>query len=358
MIGIFHTIPTIQQLKSNYLFFDELQTSEQFIHANLDIAAKNSPKTETLEQVTAFRREFDYLLEEGVVKGKEDIEEKLLPEIGPFNYDIIHTFLTKSKEESNKHKHESIYEFFSHLAFIRQKFGIQIVGENAVFADHMAFVLTPVEWGLQEKFIHASHEPERTISWVNEFSSTYSRCAAVVLNTYFDDSNYFPLVQAPQVKRSDYYDDFENKNFAKAKAQAINLVINNFPIPDDTASWEKLIDFKKDPDSRSKLLLLRNWIVDISRKNYTQSELSGHLEYLLNEYSICMKKHKLEYRGGQLETVIVPLSEIAQNLLNFKFGDAVKMLFKLRTGNYKLFEAESRTRGREVAYIHKLKCFF
>ena len=72
------------------------------------------------------------------------------------------------------------------------------------------------------------------------------------------------------------------------------VVLRNLPIPDDTTSFEQIIDFRNDAESREKIIALKNWINEMSKGNLSASELDDKLQYLANEYKRYTKLHKMK----------------------------------------------------------------
>ena len=356
MIAIFHSLPQISEIKRNFLFFDEIQTSEKFIRTNLEMILKQKGSYKTPDAIEDFIREFDYLIENGIIKPKEDIELRLIPDIGSFDSYSMERHLRRNITNKNSGQDEHLANFFKRILEIKMRFGIEIIG------DINFLTLGPVQRS-DEEFINSSFNqaikhPDKLVFFINEFSSIYSRFASIVLNEHFRENNYYPLV-APTNYLKSYYDSKRDDDWRveTLKSKVVNLIINKMPVPDDSVSWDQLKNFKSDPDSKKKLLGLRTWIAEISQKQFSLSEISEKLEYLLEEYSAQMKNHKLKYTLSSLETVLVPTLEVLENLIKFKFSKAAKVLFDLKRNQFQLLEAEAKFPGREIAYLYKTQDF-
>jgi len=131
------------------------------------------------------------------------------------------------------------------------------------------------------------------------------------------------------------------------------ITLNNIPKPNDTVSWEKIIEFRDDPDTKGKFLGLRNWMNDISKANINPLEIEQKLEWLLHEYEQHMKFHRMKTNASTLETILVTTGEIAEDLVKFKFGKLAKLPFSIRQRKLALLEGELKAPGREVAFISK-----
>ena len=126
----------------------------------------------------------------------------------------------------------------------------------------------------------------------------------------------------------------------------IDLTINQLPIPDDSTSWEQIMEFRNDPATEGKFLDLRNWMNEIARAKLTPLEVEQKLEWLVHEYQRHMELHRMKINVSALETILVSIADR-------KFGDIVKGLFSVRHRKIALLEGELKAPGREIAFISK-----
>ncbi len=362
MIGIFHNLPNLKELKRNYLFFDEIQTSEQYLKTILALIRQEGASNSVLAQINDFEQNLYYLFENDLLKSKEDIESRLLPIIGDFDRNSISRYL---RMHGSSLQNLPLTEFFNNIAYIHERFGVEIIAEQrGIFgassrgADFLRNNLEQMNNG-------------NVLSFVNEFSGMYSRFAALVLNRQFNDNNYMPLLDVASslslskrfidYKSDHFYDSYDHQGYDSSrhamKPKIINLVMNKMPFPDETVGWEKLFDFKNDPDSRRKILALRNWINEVSSTSMTLSEIEEKFEYLLMEYTLHLEMSKIKFTHGIFESLILPTLEVFENLVKINFGKALKVGLEFRKSKFELFEAESQFPGRELAYIQKVQTF-
>jgi hypothetical protein len=139
------------------------------------------------------------------------------------------------------------------------------------------------------------------------------------------------------------------------KSDIIRITLNSLPIPDDSTSWEQIIEYRNDPDSQSKFLALRNWMSEVARAKLTPAEVEEKLEYLLDQYQLHLKLHRMKTNTGTMETIITTGAEVLGDLLSFKWGKATEVLFSLRKRQVALLEGELTSPGNEVAYIIKAR---
>lgn len=142
------------------------------------------------------------------------------------------------------------------------------------------------------------------------------------------------------------------------RSDVMTVAIRALPQPDDSVSWEQIVEFRNDPDSKSKFLALKNWMVDISKGGHHPLELSQKLEFLMDEYQRHMSFHKMKIRMGSLETVFVATAEFVEDFTKFRLGKIARDLFRIKHDRIALLEAELKSPGREVAYIVKARKIF
>lgn len=175
---------------------------------------------------------------------------------------------------------------------------------------------------------------------VNSLENEATKIAAFFLNRFAVD-NGFPLLET------------YNTNIVTggAKTNVLEVVLNKLPIPSDDISNEQIIEFRSDPDSRGKFNALRVWMQDISRKDYSQKEISERIESLIYEYETHLKLHKLKFSHGSMRVFVTSALEILENLATLKFSKVVDSMFSLQSKEIDLLEAQLKAPGKEIAYI-------
>lgn len=146
----------------------------------------------------------------------------------------------------------------------------------------------------------------------------------------------------------------EKKSDLGKEYKILEVVLKKFPIIDDSVSWEQLIDFKNDSDSKRKFFALRNWMIDISKGNLNSKEISEKFDYLLSEYEAHIKSHNLKTNSGLIKTFSITTAEIIEDLLTFKWSKVVKTGFEIFEESSKLTEIESNAPGKEVGYVYDI----
>jgi hypothetical protein len=135
------------------------------------------------------------------------------------------------------------------------------------------------------------------------------------------------------------------------KVDVTSIALTRMPEPDESVSWEQILDYRSDPQSNGKMLALRKWMNKIVRDNLSQREIEDELDWLMYDYERQIKLHRMKYRTGVLETIVTSIPDIIQKLIRVQWGDAAKTLFKLTRLKLELMEAEMKVPGSEVAYL-------
>lgn len=141
----------------------------------------------------------------------------------------------------------------------------------------------------------------------------------------------------------------------ESKKHVMDVILKALPMPDESISWEQIIEYRSDPDSQSKFLALRHWMSEVARAELTPADVEEKIEYLIDQYQKHMKLHKMKTNVGTLETIVTTSAEVLGDLVSFKWGKAAEALFSLRRRQVALLEGELTAPGNEVAYIVKTR---
>lgn len=138
-------------------------------------------------------------------------------------------------------------------------------------------------------------------------------------------------------------------------SDVVEVVLQNIPIADEDVSWEQILDFRNDENSKIHIINLRRWINKLSCENLSIKQTQEEIDYLISSYHDHMRFHKMKTQLGIIETIVsVPL-DIAEQLIKLKWSNIAKSLFFIRKRKLALMEAERSAPGRELAYIIKAK---
>lgn len=178
-----------------------------------------------------------------------------------------------------------------------------------------------------------------------EVGQLNSRVNSIVLNKK-EQNSYIPII------RNNYHDFAISEYYSTSTV--LKILLKKFPSFSNETVLETFIDFKNDPDTKLKLARLRDWVLEISKKNYSEKEIEQKIDYLLHEYAKQLEIHKLKYNLGYVETFVTTSLEILENIVKLNFSKAAKVLFDLGKQNLNLLEAEQNIVGKELALLHTL----
>ena len=147
-----------------------------------------------------------------------------------------------------------------------------------------------------------------------------------------------------------------NDDFVSGKDDIVKLVVEQLPEPDyDSVSWERIIDFRNDPETKKLLTYLRHWITDTAKKDITYNDLLDEILYYCAKYEEHIKLHKMKIKSGVLETLLMIPAEMLEGVVRLKPTKVVKALFTFNKQKVELLEEEKKAPGRDLAYLIKSK---
>lgn len=171
-----------------------------------------------------------------------------------------------------------------------------------------------------------------------------ARLACLKLNYEDNDFTAVPLVRQLRLP----------KGSKATQADVIKLVLREIPIPDEQTSWEKIFQFKSDPNNKGRLAVLKDWMNKAISSNRPATEISDELEALLFQYRRSLEIHKIKFRTGTLQTLVVGTAELLENAARLKFSAIAKSIFSAQTARAELYNAELTSPGSALAYLYKV----
>jgi hypothetical protein len=142
------------------------------------------------------------------------------------------------------------------------------------------------------------------------------------------------------------------------KNYVIKFILNQMPEPADDISWEQLLDFRNDLDTKAKYYSLVEWINQVSKDNLEPSEFEDKYNHLYHDYLNQFRIHKVKHKGSVIEILVNGAAEFLENALRLKFSKITNSFFQLFKDETTLIEGEQNINGRELAYIHKINQTF
>jgi len=173
---------------------------------------------------------------------------------------------------------------------------------------------------------------------ITTFPSYFLRYLSLKLN--FEGVEAYPL----------FTNDFSYDNMGKKEA-VLRFILNQLPEPDDSVSFDQILEFRKDPDTLAKYYALIKWVNEVAKKDFNIHEIQDEYNYLYNEYKRHFKIHSIKSKQGIIEIFVTGAIDVLSGQLSV--GGVSTSLFSLGKHNLNLLEAELKFTGREIAYIHK-----
>lgn len=154
---------------------------------------------------------------------------------------------------------------------------------------------------------------------------------------------------------NEYYPSLRNFGTFSAeskKNQVIQFVLNDIPEPNNSTSWEQIIEYRSDLDVKNKYLALMNWVNKVSNSNMKLSEIKDEYDYLYNDYMQQFKLHKMKYNNSKLEVILNATVNFIANISTGNYTTSIKDLFQFNVKNAQLLQEEAKLPGKELAYIY------
>lgn len=147
-----------------------------------------------------------------------------------------------------------------------------------------------------------------------------------------------------------------NDDFVSGKDEIVKLVIEQLPEPDyENVAWEKILEFRSDPETKRLLNYLRHWISDHSKKEASWQELLEEILYYCSKYEEHIQLHKMKSKSCVLETLLMIPAEMIEGVIRLKPTNIVKTLFTFKRQKVELLEQEKIAPGRDLAYLIKAR---
>lgn len=169
------------------------------------------------------------------------------------------------------------------------------------------------------------------------------RATALFLEDYYQNTTAVPILPASTRDTSSLPNSGTDS--------VARIVINALPRPDDSTPWDRILDFRRDPDAVARFREIRHWIAKVSREKTELRVIEEELEYLIHQYEEHMRFHKIKINASVFETLVTSAAGILEDFMKFKWKDATKHLFLLKHRKIALMEEERKAPGREIAYI-------
>ena len=133
------------------------------------------------------------------------------------------------------------------------------------------------------------------------------------------------------------------------EASVLRIAFDHMPIPGEDAAWQDIFDFKAEENDQQ--WAFRRFLLTLSTKKQSESEIRGDFEWTMNQYQKFIKIHKLKSSQGFIETYVIPTIEVCENVAKLNWSKIAKNVLGVRKRQIELMEAEMKAPGGECAYV-------
>lgn len=305
------------------------------------------------------RAEYDLLLDAGLIFEAKDPRSELLANLKGstvVGQHVAQKALSTPEEEMTDESIEHLQQaLLQSVEDLRQGLALLKGGEDKIRQIESNSIISPVAidnlktQGILTEFGYLKMEDVDDDFWREFISFEYWARKISILLREIKGMQAYPILAL----ETHYLEKPESE-----KADVVSIVLNALPIPNESASWEQIIDYRNDSDAISNFLALKNWMNDVAKAKLSQDEIEDKLRYLIDRYQRFIKLHEMKVDTGMLETIVVASAEFLENLVKFKWGEIAKGLFSIRHRRIALIEGELTAPGNEIAYIVKTRNAF
>jgi len=198
-------------------------------------------------------------------------------------------------------------------------------------------------------FAAGNYDVEKFMDTIKRMSMTITRAATIQLRKAEKIDAYATIPSAWNALDRD--DD-------RATKHDIVKIVLTVPVPDESVSWQQIVDYRSDPDCQNDFFDLKEWMSDVGRGSIAPADVAGRLEFLLDRYRWHLGRHQLSTNWTTLEAFIVTTAETVEKFGSFRRGQSASPLFSLEHRELGLLEGESTSAGSVVAFVITTKSMF
>ncbi|HET9786589.1 MAG TPA: hypothetical protein VFP47_05630, partial [Pyrinomonadaceae bacterium] len=192
-----------------------------------------------------------------------------------------------------------------------------------------------------------SFDPSDIVKAIQRMTVNVTRLQAIQLRN-LDNLDAHAIVPS---EFSSFHQDDDSIN----KHEVVRVVVSALPVPDEQVSWQKIIEYRSDPNSLNRFLDLRNWIGDTASGKLTPLEVEEKLEPVLKRFRKQMEFHRMATVTTTFEAFVVTTTDVIRSLFGYGGRTSPKGLCSLEHLKIALLEGESTAKGSVVAYVLKTR---
>lgn len=143
----------------------------------------------------------------------------------------------------------------------------------------------------------------------------------------------------------------DGSQIGATQTEVLQIVLEEFPLPDESVSWEQILDYRRDPDSQARLQWLRAWMKRLAEGDLGEREIHDEYQELLFAFRDHMRIHRMKVQAGGIQALWTLPATVLENVLRLRFTKVGEALFWTKYRHVELLETERAAPGREIAYV-------
>ena len=212
-----------------------------------------------------------------------------------------------------------------------------------------SFGLSPFEDGIDAKLRR---------NWVDALVELSCRGEAAVLRASRNDIEAVSLAPSVELTREalklpKLKQTTDWLRIAPSKEEVLRVLIKEMPTPSETTSFDDIISFRDDPDTKRRMFAFRIWVRSLVREKeqVTPKQAVEQFEEAKFAYEEHMRIHRMKFDQGIVESLVTTAADVCENLVKLRWGKLAKLPFSLRHKKMDLLEAEANAPGHEISYV-------
>ena len=137
----------------------------------------------------------------------------------------------------------------------------------------------------------------------------------------------------------------------------IRITLTEFPMPADSNSWESIVSFRSEAETKKKFLRLKRWIDKTARIEVPKYEVYDELRELLYEFEMRMLQRRMPVKITKLDVRVSITDELASEHEKIESFSDDSRSYLLSPERLSLLPSERQV-GQEVEYIFDARARF
>jgi hypothetical protein len=183
-------------------------------------------------------------------------------------------------------------------------------------------------------------KPDFDKQFVKESYDFIVRLETLVLKANIEEE-FYPIISSTA----------SYKNEGK-KEKVVQFILGEMPEPDESVSWEHIIEFRSDADVKNKYFALIHWINRVSASTASLNDIQDEYNVLYSDYMKAFNLHQMKYNYSKVEIIVSAGVDCLLSIATGHFIPAVKNLLSMKLSDIKLMQEEASIPGKEIAYIY------